>query len=105
MSKPISGHPVPPGEYADAPKIEGAPGGFALESNAASTVPPNAPMAPAKKPRPKPKKKPAKPAKPATPAKKKAPAKPAKKAKKAVKKAAPKKAAKGAKKKKASKKR
>jgi hypothetical protein len=101
MSKPISGHPVPPGEYADAPKIQSdAPGGAPLEALGVTTAPPPAPRElPAKPAPPKKKKGGKKPAKKA-PAKKKG----AKPAKKSAKKAAPKKA-KGAKKKKASKKR
>src|SRR5215831_550768 len=55
MSKPISGHPVPPGEYADAPKMESdAPGGApAFEATAASTEPPPAPLKTPKKKAPK----------------------------------------------------
>jgi hypothetical protein len=97
MSKAISGHPVPPGEYADAPKIESdAPGGAPLEAQGVTTAPPPAPLK-APKPKKPAYKAPKKPVRKA-PAKKRS----AKPAKKSAKKAAPKK---GGKKKKASKKR
>src|SRR3954469_5753237 len=72
MSKPISGHPVPPGEYTDAPKIESeASGGGAMDALAVSTAPPAAPLrAPARAPA-----KPKKPSKPSKPAPKPAPKK------------------------------
>lgn len=90
MSDPTP--PVPPADYAEAPKDAMAPRAESL-LGARSTPPPGMPMrAPAKAPA---KKKPAKKAPP-----KRKPAKPAKKKGAAKKKAAPKKAAKkGAKKK------